>query len=54
MALEQALTQLPEVDRAGIAQLLNGLGMLGFQRQGRRTREADGHRPDDLGGAGHR
>ncbi len=37
--LELFLSQLTEVDQAGIAQLLDGLAMLGFQHQGRNTRE---------------
>lgn len=39
VALEQALAQAPEADQAGLAQLLDGLAMLGFQHQGRATRE---------------
>lgn len=38
-ALELFLAGLTEVDQAGIAQLLDGLAMLGFQHQGRATRE---------------
>jgi choline dehydrogenase-like flavoprotein len=38
-ALEQFLAQGPEADQVGIAQLLDGLAMLGFQHQGRATRE---------------
>lgn len=37
--LEQALSEMPEADHVGIAQLLDGLAMLGFQHQGRKTRE---------------
>ena len=39
LALMGFLTTLPEVDQTGIAQLLDGLAMLGFQHQGRATRE---------------
>ena len=39
VGLELFLQQLTEVDQAGIAQLLDGLAMLGFQHQGRVTRE---------------
>ncbi|GAA3445410.1 GMC family oxidoreductase N-terminal domain-containing protein [Planomonospora venezuelensis] len=38
-ALAQYLETLPEADRTGVAQLLDGLAMLGFQHQGRATRE---------------
>lgn len=38
-ALADFLATLPESDRAGIAKLLDGLAMLGFQHQGRATRE---------------
>jgi choline dehydrogenase-like flavoprotein len=38
-ALEQFLAQGPEADQVGIAQLLDALAMLGFQHQGRATRE---------------
>lgn len=38
-ALAEFLSTLPEADQAGIAQLLDGLAMLGFQHQGRATRE---------------
>jgi len=37
--LEQALADMSEADQAGMAQLLDGLAMLGFQHQGRKTRE---------------
>jgi choline dehydrogenase-like flavoprotein len=39
VALEQALTEMPEADQAGMAQLLDGLAMLGFPHQRRKTRE---------------
>ncbi len=39
-ALAQFLATLPEADQVGIAQLLDGLAMLGFQHQGRGAREA--------------
>ncbi len=39
LALAEFLSTLPEADQAGIAQLLDGLAMLGFQHQGRATRE---------------
>lgn len=39
IALEQAFGDLPEADQAGMQQLLDGLAMLGFQHQGRNTRE---------------
>jgi choline dehydrogenase-like flavoprotein len=39
LAMEQAFTELPEVDQVGMAQLLDGLAMLGFQHQGRNSRE---------------
>lgn len=39
LALEQLYTALPEPDQVGVAQLLDGLAMLGFQHQGRVTRE---------------
>ncbi|GIH96896.1 FAD-dependent oxidoreductase [Planobispora siamensis] len=38
-ALAQYLETLPEADQTGVAQLLDGLAMLGFQHQGRATRE---------------
>ncbi|GII05135.1 GMC family oxidoreductase [Planobispora takensis] len=38
-ALAQYLDTLPEADQTGVAQLLDGLAMLGFQHQGRATRE---------------
>jgi hypothetical protein len=38
-AMEEALALAPEVDQVGMAQLLDGLAMLGFQHQGRKTRE---------------
>ena len=38
-ALEQFLAEGPEADQVGIAQLLDALAMLGFQHQGRVTRE---------------
>lgn len=38
-ALEMFLAQGSEADQAGLAQLLDGLAMLGFQHQGRATRE---------------
>ncbi|GGS63422.1 GMC oxidoreductase [Planobispora rosea] len=38
-ALAQYLETLPEVDQTGVARLLEGLAMLGFQHQGRATRE---------------
>ena len=38
--LELFLAGLPEVDQAGIAQLLDGMAMLGFQHQDRAAREA--------------
>ena len=38
-ALERFLADLTEADQVGIAQLLDGLAMLGFQHQGRKTRE---------------
>jgi choline dehydrogenase-like flavoprotein len=38
-ALAQFLGTLPEAGQAGIAQLLDGLAQLGFQHQGRATRE---------------
>ena len=37
--LEQALADLPEADQVGMGQLLDGLALLGFQHQGRMTRE---------------
>ena len=37
--LELALADMSETDQAGMAQLLDGLAMLGFQHQGRKTRE---------------
>jgi len=37
--LADFLSTLPEADQAGIAELLDGLAMLGFQHQGRATRE---------------
>jgi choline dehydrogenase-like flavoprotein len=39
VALEQAFTEMPEADQVGMAQLLDGLALLGFQHQGRKTRE---------------
>ena len=39
LALEEAFGELPEADQVGMAQLLDGLAMLGFQHQGRATRE---------------
>ena len=39
VAMEEALSLAPEVDQVGMAQLLDGLAMLGFQHQGRKTRE---------------
>jgi choline dehydrogenase-like flavoprotein len=39
VAMEQAFSELPEADQVGMAQLLDGLAMLGFQHQGRNTRE---------------
>jgi choline dehydrogenase-like flavoprotein len=39
LALEQAFGDLPEADQVGMAQLLDGLALLGFQHQGRNTRE---------------
>ena len=39
VALAAFLTTLPEADQAGIAQLLDGLALLGFQHQGRAARE---------------
>jgi len=39
VALEEFLAQGPEADQDGIAQLLDALAMLGFQHQGRATRE---------------
>lgn len=39
LGLEQALAGMSEADQAGMAQLLDGLAMLGFQHQGRKTRE---------------
>ncbi len=39
VALAQFLATLPEADQAGIAQLLDGLALLGFPHQGRATRE---------------
>jgi choline dehydrogenase-like flavoprotein len=39
VALEEFLAQAPEADQVGIAQLLDGLAQLGFQHQGRATRE---------------
>lgn len=39
-ALAQFLSTLPEPDQAGIAQLLDGLTLLGFPHQGRAAREA--------------
>ncbi len=39
VAMEQAFGELPEADQVGMAQLLDGLAMLGFQHQGRNTRE---------------
>ncbi len=38
-ALEMALADMAEADQVGMAQLLDGLAMLGFQHQGRNTRE---------------
>ena len=38
-ALELFLSGMPETDQAGIAQLLDGLALLGFQHQGRGARE---------------
>lgn len=38
-ALEEALADMSEADQTGMAQLLDGLAMLGFQHQGRNTRE---------------
>jgi choline dehydrogenase-like flavoprotein len=38
-ALEEFLAQGPEADQVGIAQLLDGLALLGFQHQGRASRE---------------
>ncbi|WP_202638893.1 GMC family oxidoreductase [Bailinhaonella thermotolerans] len=38
-ALADLLTQLPEDGQAGMAQLLDGLALLGFQHQGRHARE---------------
>ena len=38
-ALELALADMSEADQTGMAQLLDGLAMLGFQHQGRNTRE---------------
>jgi len=38
-ALAAFLATLPEADQAGIAQLLDGLALLGFQHQGRGARE---------------
>ena len=38
-ALAQYLATLPDADQAGIAQLLDGLATLGFQHQGRASRE---------------
>jgi len=38
-ALADFLSTLPEADQVGIAELLDGLAMLGFQHQGRATRE---------------
>ncbi len=39
LGLEMFLSELPEADQAGIAQLLDGLALLGFQHQGRLSRE---------------
>ena len=39
LALAEFLSTLPEADQAGIAQLLDGLALLGFQHQGRAARE---------------
>ena len=39
-ALAEFLTTQPEADQAGIAKLFDGLAMLGFQHQGRATRES--------------
>jgi choline dehydrogenase-like flavoprotein len=39
VALAQFLATLPEADQSGIAQLLDGLALLGFAHQGRATRE---------------
>ena len=39
VALETAMADMTEADRTGIGQLLDGLAMLGFQHQGRKTRE---------------
>ena len=39
VALAAFLSMLPEADQAGIAQLLDGLALLGFQHQGRAARE---------------
>jgi hypothetical protein len=39
VALAQFLSTLPEADQAGIAALLDGLALLGFQHQGRAARE---------------
>ncbi len=38
-ALAEFLAMLPDADREGIAQLLDGLALLGFQHQGRAARE---------------
>ncbi len=38
-ALAQYLATLPEVEQTGLAQLLDGLALLGFQHQGRAVRE---------------
>ncbi len=38
-ALEMALADMSEADQVGMAQLLDGLALLGFQHQGRKTRE---------------
>jgi choline dehydrogenase-like flavoprotein len=39
VAMEQAFAEMPEADQVGMAQLLDGLALLGFQHQGRKTRE---------------
>jgi choline dehydrogenase-like flavoprotein len=39
VALETAMADMPEADRTGIGQLLDGLALLGFQHQGRKSRE---------------
>lgn len=39
VALERFLATLPEADQTGVAQLLDGLALLGFQHQGRAARE---------------